>query len=148
MARVIARSEPGRALTTVVETRGHRIVADEPAATGGDDLGPGPYELLLASLGACTVMTVELYARRKEWPLERVTIRLEHDRRVAGPADAAPAGSRIDRIVYDIDLEGPLDAAQRERLLQIAEHCPVHRTLAGPLEIVPGRVPETAPAHE
>ncbi|HEU0115084.1 MAG TPA: hypothetical protein VFQ80_10430, partial [Thermomicrobiales bacterium] len=69
--------------------------------------------------------------------------RLDHGRRAAGAGDAEPAGTRIDRIIYDIDLEGPLDAAQRERLLQIAARCPVHRTLTGPLEIVPGRVPTT-----
>ncbi|HEU5431597.1 MAG TPA: OsmC family protein [Thermomicrobiales bacterium] len=148
MARVTARSAPGRALTTIVEARQHRVVADEPAEAGGDDLGPGPYELLLAALGACTVMTVELYARRKAWPLEQVTIRLDHSRRAAGAGEEAPAGARIDRITYDIDLEGPLDATQRERLLQIAARCPVHRTLTGPLEIVPGHVPATAAPGE
>jgi uncharacterized OsmC-like protein len=148
MASVTVRSEPGRALTTIVEARGHRVVADEPEDSGGDDLGPGPYELLLAALGACTVMTVELYARRKEWPLERVTVRLDHTRRAAGAGEAVPAGARIDRITYEIDLDGRLDAAQRERLLQIAARCPLHRTLTGPIEIVPGDVPATAAPGE
>ncbi|HET7094580.1 MAG TPA: OsmC family protein [Thermomicrobiales bacterium] len=148
MARVTARSEPGRALTTVVEAREHRVVADEPADVGGDDLGPGPYELLLAALGACTVMTVELYARRKAWPLERVTMRLDHGRRAADVEDLAPLGTRIDRITYEIDLEGPLDATQRQRLLEIAARCPIHRSLTGPVEIVPGHVPAAAAPGE
>ena len=136
MATVVVRSEPNRPLATVVEAGGHVLVADEPIAAGGDDLGPTPYELLLAALGSCTAMTLRLYARRKGWRLERVEIRLSHGRRPAGAADDAPLGERIDRIDREIRLDGPLDAVQRARLLEIAGRCPVHRTLLGRIEIV------------
>lgn len=138
MASVVVRSEPDRPLATVVEAGEHLLVADEPLEAGGDDLGPNPYELLLAALGSCTAMTLRLYARRKGWPLERVEIRLAHGRRQAGEGDEAPLGERIERITREIRLEGPLDAAQRGRLLEMAERCPVHRTLTGRVEIVDG----------
>ena len=135
MAEVTARNEPGRPLAVVVDTGAHRLLADEPAAVGGDDLGPGPYELLLASLASCIVMTLELYARRKAWPLEGVEVRVRHGRRDALPEDDLPAGRRIDRITYAVDLAGPLEEDQRTRLLEIAARCPVHRTLTGRIEI-------------
>ena len=135
MAEVTARNEPGRPLAVVVDTGVHRLIADEPVAVGGDDLGPGPYELLLASLASCIVMTLELYARRKGWPLEGVEVRVRHGRRDALPEDDLPAGRRIDRITYAVDLAGPLEEDQRTRLLEIAARCPVHRTLTGRIEI-------------
>ena len=135
MAEVTARNEPGRPLAVVVDTGVHRLIADEPVAVGGDDLGPGPYELLLASLASCIVMTLELYARRKGWPLEGVEVRVRHGRRDALPEDDLPAGRRIDRITYAVDLAGPLEEDQRTRLLEIAARCPVHRTLTGKIEI-------------
>ena len=136
MAEVTARNEPGRALTVVIDTGAHQLLADEPVAVGGDDLGPGPYQLLLASLASCMVMTLELYARRKGWPLESVQVRVRHGRRDALPEDDLPAGRRIDRITYAVDLAGPLAEEQRSRLLEIAARCPVHRTLTGKIEIV------------
>ncbi len=114
----------------------HRLTADEPIAAGGADAGPNPYDLLLASLGSCTSMTVALYARRKQWPLEAVTVRLRHARIHA--ADCSECETRegmIDRIEVDLDLAGPLTEAQRARLLEIAERCPVHRTLTSEIDI-------------
>jgi putative redox protein len=108
----------------------HTLQADEPVAAGGSDSGPGPYELLLMALGSCTSMTVNLYAARKKWPLEQVVVRLQHSRVHAEDcADCEDPKSRIDRIDKSVELIGSLDEAQRTRLLQIADQCPVHRTL-------------------
>jgi putative redox protein len=114
----------------------HQLMADEPLQAGGKDAGPNPYELLLMSLGACTAMTLRLYARRKQWPLERVAVRLSHARIHA--EDCAECETRIglvDRIECEIELSGPLDAAQRTRLMEIAAMCPVHRTLTSEINI-------------
>jgi uncharacterized OsmC-like protein/alpha/beta superfamily hydrolase len=108
----------------------HRLIADEPRDFGGNDEGPGPYDYLLAGLGACTSMTLRLYAERKSWPLERVSVTLSHDKIHA--EDCAHCESkvgRIDRMTRRIKLDGPLDEAQRLKLLEIADKCPVHRTL-------------------
>jgi len=114
----------------------HRLIADEPAAAGGGDRGPGPYELLLMALGACTSMTVRLYAARKAWRLERVSVQLRHARIHAEDcADCETKQGLIDRIERVISLEGALDAAQRQRLLEIADMCPVHRTLTSEIKI-------------
>ena len=108
----------------------HVLAADEPRAVGGDDRGPGPYDYLLAGLGACTSMTVRMYAERKGWPLERVSVRLQHDRIYAEDCtDCETTEGKIDEIKREIDITGPLDSEQREKLLEIADKCPVHRTL-------------------
>jgi len=108
----------------------HRLRADEPVAAGGDDSGPGPYDLLLAGLGACTSMTVRMYAEQKKWPLARVTVDLKHDKvHAADCAECETREGKIDRIERVLTLEGDLDDAQRARLLEIANKCPVHRTL-------------------
>jgi len=114
----------------------HRLTADEPTAAGGTDRGPGPYDLLLAALGACTSMTLSLYARRKQWPLVRVIVRLRHAK-----IDALDCGTcetregMVDHIERDVELIGNLDVAQRARLLEIANRCPVHRTLTSEIDI-------------
>jgi putative redox protein len=114
----------------------HRIQADEPAAAGGDGTGPDPYELLLASLGACTSMTLLLYARRKGWSLARVRVALRHGKVHAEDcADCETKVGLVDRIEREIALEGDLDAGQRQRLLEIANRCPVHRTLTSEIRI-------------
>ena len=108
----------------------HILHADEPVSAGGSDSGPGPYELLLMALGSCTSMTINMYAARKKWPLEQVVVRLQHSRVHAEDCvDCEDPKSKIDRIDKNIELIGTLDDAQRTRLLQIADQCPVHRTL-------------------
>ncbi|MGB8399161.1 alpha/beta fold hydrolase [Bradyrhizobium sp.] len=115
----------------------HHMLADEPAAVGGEDSGPGPYEFLLAGLGACTSMTMRLYADRKSLPLERVTVTLRHGKIHA--EDCAECETRtgmLDQIDRVISIEGALDADQRRRLMEIADKCPVHRTLTSEIRIV------------
>jgi len=120
-----------------IEAGRHRIAADEPAAAGGTDTGPSPYDLLLGALGACTSMTVAMYARRKQWPLERVSVRLQHARIHAEDcAECETKEGLLDQIDLTIGLEGPLDADQRKRILEIADKCPVHRTLTSEIRIV------------
>ena len=114
----------------------HRLLADEPANVGGLDSGPGPYDLLLAALGACTAMTLRLYADRKKLPLTRTIVRLRHNRIYATDcAECETKEGMIDRIERVITLEGDLDAGQRAQLIDIANKCPVHRTLKSEIDI-------------
>ena len=114
----------------------HRFLADEPVGVGGLDSGPGPYDLLLAGLGACTSMTLRLYADRKKLPLERVSVHLTHNKIHAQDCqDCETKEGMVDRIDRSITMEGPLDAEQRKRLLEIADKCPVHRTLESEINI-------------
>lgn len=114
----------------------HVFIADEPTSVGGSDEGPDPYSLLLASLGACTAMTLQIFARRESIPLERVQISLRHSREHAKDcADCDSKGAKIDRIERFISVEGPLSDAQRARLIEVARRCPVHKTLTSTITI-------------
>lgn len=139
-AGVLARTGTD-GFTTDVALGRHALIADEPAAAGGDDLGPTPYELLAAALATCTSMTLSMYAARKRWPLTEARVRVEHTRIHAEDcADCETRDGRIDTLTRAIGLDGDLDAAQRARLMEIADCCPVHRTLTG--EIVIDSLPE------
>lgn len=134
MAEVVVRSAGGLAQEVVART--HQFRADEPVEDGGADSGPSPYELLLAALGTCTAMTLRLYANRRGWLLDGVEVALSHQRKHAADCEGCESSdSRIDLIVKRITLRGALDVAQRQRLMEIAEHCPVHRTLLGTIKI-------------
>lgn len=114
----------------------HRLSADEPREAGGEDSGPSPYELLAAALASCTVMTLRLYAERKNWAIGRISVAVRHERIHARDcADCAAGEARIDRFERRIAIEGELSEDQRQRLLEIAERCPVHRTLTGRVRI-------------
>jgi putative redox protein len=127
---------PVTGFRTDVEVGGHHLVVDEPVAVGGADAGPTPYEMLLAGLGACTVMTLRIYADRRKWPLERARVTLQH--RKVHAQDCVDCDTRdakmdvIDRIVF---LEGSLNEEQRAKLIEIAERCPVHQTLKGKIQV-------------
>lgn len=126
--------ELGPRYTNRVAARRHELLADEPASLGGLDAGPAPYEFLMASLGACTSMTLRMYAERKGWPLEQVSVEVQHSK--VHPPNAAPESKeRMDLFVRTIELTGTLDAEQRAKLIEIANKCPVHRTLEGAKEI-------------
>jgi uncharacterized OsmC-like protein len=131
----VRESGAGRYAQTVT-IGAHTLRADEPLEAGGDDSGPSPYEWLVAALGACTTMTVRMYAERKQWPLEHVSVRLRHRKRHAQDCrDCEAKDARLDHVEREVTLTGPLDATQRQRLLEIANRCPVHRTLEAGLTV-------------
>lgn len=123
MREVTVRTDSGKFAQTITSGP-HTLAADEKAEQGGDDKGLEPHEFVLAGLGACTSMTLKMYADRKEWPLQSVEVTLTGER-----------GERDYKITRRITLTGPLDEEQRKRLLEIANKCPVHKTLSGTITI-------------
>ena len=134
---VVVRETRNSKFQNAVTIGPHRLLADEPVAAGGEDTGPGPYDFVLAGLGACTSMTMRMYAERKSLPLERVTVTLSHSKIHA--EDCAECETRVgmlDQFDRVIAMEGALDVEQRKKLMEIADKCPVHRTLTSEIHIV------------
>ena len=132
---VVVRNEPGGFRTEML-ANGFPLVADEPLSVGGTNTGPTPYDYLVAGLGACTAMTLRMYADHKKWPLETVVVRLRHAKVHASDCEHCEAeDGKIDRIERELDLAGNLDEQQLERLLEIADRCPVHRTLENEVDV-------------
>ena len=141
-ALVVTETRAGRFQQTIAVGR-HRLLADEPVAAGGLDSGPSPYDFLLAALGACTAMTLRLYAEYKKFPLDRISVALTHARSHAADCEHCETkDGKVDRIDRVITLDGVLDGVQRKKLLEIADKCPVHRTLTSEVDI---RTAEGAP---
>jgi putative redox protein len=135
--KVVVQETRASKFQQTVSVGPHRLLADEPVAAGGDDTGPGPYDYLLAGLGACTSMTMRLYAERKSLPLERVTVTLQHSKIYATDcAECETKAGMLDQIDRVIAMEGNLDSEQRKKLMEIADKCPVHRTLTSEIRIV------------
>ena len=119
-----------------IQAGAHHLSADEPIESGGTDTGLSPYDLLLAALGSCTSMTIGLYARRKDWPLQEVVVSLWHSKiHAADCAECETREGKIDRIEREIQLVGSLTSEQRSKLMEIADKCPVHRTLTSEIDI-------------
>jgi uncharacterized OsmC-like protein/alpha-beta hydrolase superfamily lysophospholipase len=135
--RVVVRETRNSKLQQTVMVGPHRLTADEPIKAGGEDTGPGPYDFLLTALGACTSMTMRLYADRKAMPLDRITVTLKHSKIYAKDCEECETrDGMLDQIDRVIGMEGALDADQRKRLLEIADKCPVHRTLTSEIRIL------------
>lgn len=135
--KVVVQETRKSKFNQIVTVGPHHLVADEPIAAGGEDAGPGPYDFLLAGLGACTSMTMRLYADRKSLPLDRVTVTLKHSKVYAKDcAECETRDGMLDQIERDIAIDGALDAEQRKKLMEIADKCPVHRTLTSEIRIV------------
>ncbi len=133
---VVVRETGNGAFQQEVLNGPHRLLADEPPSVGGTNTGPTPYGYLLAGLGACTSMTMRMYANRKKWPLEQASVTLKHDKiHAADCEDCETREGKVDLIEREIELTGPLDEAQRAKLIEIADKCPVHRTLHSEVKI-------------
>jgi len=132
---VVSETREGK-FTQAIAAGPHAMRADEPESVGGMDSAPAPYDFLLAGLGACTSMTIRMYADLKKLPLERVTVRLRHDKiHATDCAECDTREGKVDRIERVIELEGALDEVQRAKLLEISNKCPVHRTLHAEIAI-------------
>ena len=135
--QVVVRETRNGKFQQTVTVGPHRMLADEPKAAGGEDSGPGPYDYLIAGLGACTSMTMRLYADLKKLPMDRVTVTLRHSKIHAKDCEECETrDGKLDQIERVIGIEGDLDADQRKRLMEIADKCPVHRTLTSEIRIV------------
>lgn len=135
MDTIVSESGKGT-FTQEIKIGSHVLIADEPIANGGTDTGPSPYDFLLAGLGSCTSMTLRMYAELKKIPLKKVVVRLHHEKiHVQDCEDCENNNSRIDHINRQIELQGDLTEEQRKKLLEIAEKCPVHRTLTSKILI-------------
>ncbi|MGO1117682.1 bifunctional alpha/beta hydrolase/OsmC family protein [Rhodovibrionaceae bacterium A322] len=133
---VVSETTTGKFTNSVVSGSGHVLSADEPPSVGGDNLGPTPYDLLLSALGACKTMTMRLYANRKGYNLERAEVRLSHDKIHAEDcADCETQSGKIDQIKTQITLTGDLSAEERQKIFEIAERCPVHKTITSEISI-------------
>lgn len=129
-------SGKGGRLVTQIRAGSHEFVGDEPVTLGGTGRGPNPYDLLLASLGSCTSITMRLYAERKGWPLENVRVHLSHAKLYARDCEeCARKEGKVDRIERTIEIEGPLSEEQRARLIEIAKKCPICRTLSTEISV-------------
>lgn len=144
MSEVIVTSQ-GNLRNEVRYGAGHTFTTDEPVAAGGEDAGPDPYTLLLSALGSCISMTVTLYARRKQWPLEQVTVRLRQGRIHSKDCQECEvqAEGYIHRIERSVSFTGPLTDEQRTRLREIAHKCPVHKTFTSPIVVTDLKDEET-----
>ncbi len=127
---VIVSERPGGVYTQDVKTSRHHIFADEPIDLGSADLGPTPYELLCSGLGACTSITMRMYAERKKWPVDHISVSVSHNKEIHGD------GLRRDVFTREISITGNLDEAQRARMIEIANKCPVHRTLEAGSDVI------------
>lgn len=134
--QVVVRTQEN-GYTTDMLVGGHTLIADEPADVGGSNLGPTPYGYLTAALGSCTSMTLRMYADHKKWDLKEVTVHLSHNKKHSEDCEnCEKSGAKIDHFERVIELEGDLDESQRQRLLEIADRCPVHRTLHGDVKVI------------
>ncbi len=127
---VIVSERPGGVYTNDVKTSRHHLFADEPVDLGSSDLGPTPYEYLCAALGSCTSITMRMYADRKGWPVQDISVKVSHAKEIHGD------GIRRDVFTRDISMAGDLDQAQRARMIEIANKCPVHRTLEAGSDVI------------
>lgn len=129
MSSEVIVTETGPKYQQAIRAGAHQYYADEPLSMGGADSGPAPFDFLMSALGACTSMTLRMYAERKGWPIGRIEVQLSHEK-------LEQDGKKIDCIRRRIDIEGELSEEQRQRLLEIAQKCPVHRALQQPMTLL------------